>query len=92
MDKRKGSFAMRKSYWLFLLMFVTQPTGLHAATKDAERPDKEMLRMIDFLKDWEVIDNMEMMKDMHQVARAAEQGARAGTLPAAPPRKKETAK
>jgi hypothetical protein len=83
---------MRTPQWLFLLIFVMQPLGSLAATKQAEQPDKEMLRMMDFLKDWEVINNMEMMKDLQQVAPEAGQPPRAGAREPAPTRKKEAAK
>jgi len=77
---------MRNPKWLLLLIFVLQPLGSLAATKQVEQPNKEMLRMIDFLKDWEVINNMEMMKDLQQVAPEA------GAREPAPTRKKEAAK
>ena len=83
---------MRKPRWLLLLIFVMQPLGSRAATKQEEQPDKEMLRMMDFLKDWDVINNMEMLKDMQQIAPEAGQPQRAGAREPAPPRKKEAAK
>lgn len=83
---------MRKSRWLLLLIFVMQPLGSLAATKQSEQPDKEMLRMMDFLKDWEVINNMEMMKDMQQVAPETNQPPRADAREPTPMRKKEAAK
>jgi hypothetical protein len=82
---------MRKSPWL-LLLWMMQPLGSLAATKPAEQPDKEMLRMMDFLKDWDVINNMEMMKDLQQVAPEAGQPPRAGVRETTPARKKEATK
>ena len=83
---------MRKPRWHLVLIFVILPLGSLAATKQAEQPDKEMLRMMDFLKDWEVINNMEMMKDMQQVAPEANQPPRTGAREPTPTRKKEAAK
>jgi len=83
---------MRNPQWLLLLIFVLQPLGSLAATKQVEQPNKEMLRMIDFLKDWEVINNMEMMKDLQQVAPEAGAPPRASAREPAPTRKKEAAK
>lgn len=83
---------MRKPPWLLLLLWVMQPLGSLAATKQVEQPDKEMLRMMDFLKDWDVINNMDMMKDLQQVAPEAGQPPRAGAREPAPTRKKEAAK
>lgn len=83
---------MRKRSHLFLLLWLAQPVGGWAASKPAEQPDKEMLRMMDFLKDWDLINNMEMMKDLQQVAPEPGQPPRAGAREPAPARKKEAAK
>jgi hypothetical protein len=84
---------MRRPPWLLLLLlWLAQPIGSLAASKTAEQPDKEMLRMMDFLKDWDVINNMEMMRDLHQVAPEASQPPRAGAREPPPARKKEVAK
>ena len=83
---------MRKPPWLLLLLWVMKPPGSFAATKQVEQPDKEMLPMMDFLKDWDVINNMEMLKDLQQIAPEAGQPPRAGAREPAPPRKKEAAK
>ena len=83
---------MRNGLWLLLLFWLVQPVGASAATKPVEQPDKEMLRMMDFLKDWDLINNMEMMKDLQQAAPQAGQPPRAGAREPAPARKKEAAK
>ena len=84
---------MRRGAWLLLLLlWLAQPVGSLAASKTPEQPDKEMLRMMDFLKDWDVINNMDMMKDMQQVAPEASRPPRAGARQPAPPRKKEAEK
>ena len=83
---------MRKAPWLLLLLWVMKSPGLFAATKQVEQPDKEMLRMMDFLKDWDVINNMEMLKDLQQVAPETGQPPRAGAREPVPARKKEAAK
>lgn len=82
---------MRHRRWL-LLAILLFPLSSMAATKQTETPDKEMLRMMDFLKDWEVINNMEMMKDMQQVAPETQPSSRAGARSPAPARKNEAAK
>ena len=83
---------MRKRPWLLLLLWMMNPPGSSAATKQVEQPDKEMLRMMDFLKDWEIINNMEMMKDMQQVAPETQQPSRSGARAPTPTRKKEASK
>jgi hypothetical protein len=37
------------------------------ATKESQSPDKEMLRMMDFLREMELIKQAEMMQDLSQV-------------------------
>jgi hypothetical protein len=83
---------MRKRSWLLAFLCLIEPFGSFAATKAAEQPDKEMLRMMDFLKDWDVINNMEMMKDLQQVAPEANQSPRPSDRAPAPKNKKEAAK
>ncbi len=83
---------MRIPRWLLLLVFLMPAWGSLAATKQTETPDKEMLRMMDFLKDWDVINNMEMMKELQQVAPETQQTPRSGARTPAPMRKNEAAK
>jgi hypothetical protein len=60
-----------------------------AASNEPEQPDKEMLRMIDFLKDLEVIRNMDMMKDMQRLEQMRDQAARDPGQSSTPPAKKK---
>lgn len=83
---------MRRDSWLLLVLCLAQPVGAPAASKPAEQPDKEMLRMMDFLKDWELINHMEMMKDLQQLPPEAGQPPRAGAREPAPAKKREAAK
>ncbi len=83
---------MRNHRWVLLLISMMPSLGSPAATKQAEQPDKEMLRMMDFLKDWDVINNMEMMKDMQQIAPEVGQSPRPSARAPAPLQKKEAAK
>ncbi len=58
---------MGQSAWLTLLVILTAAWPSFAANKGSERPDREMLRMMEFLRDMEMIKQMEMMQDMHNV-------------------------
>lgn len=60
-----------------------------AATRD-EPPDREMLKMMEFLREMEMIKQMEMLRDMHVVENAGDQ-AKTPQKPARG-RKKETPK
>jgi hypothetical protein len=58
---------MRQPSWLMLLLILAAPQASFAAAKDNEPPDKEMLRLMDFLRDMEMIKQAEMMQDLAQV-------------------------
>jgi len=52
--------------WLLLLMFLSVPNA-YGATRDSERPDREMLRMMEFLREMEMMKQMEILRDLNQV-------------------------
>ena len=80
-----------RSQWFFLFSLVLAPAA-SAASKEPEPPDREMLRMIDFLKDMELIKNLEMMKDIRQLEQVRDQAARDPGRSSLPTTKKEPAK
>lgn len=49
-----------------------------AAEKIGDKPDPEMLRMMEFLKDWEMFKNMEMLREMPQVRADSKSGDATG--------------
>jgi len=53
--------------WPIVLLVLTVSTVGFAANKDSQPPDKEMLRMMDFLREMEMIKQAEMMQDLSQV-------------------------
>ena len=81
---------IKLSAGLSLLLACMAETAL-PATKDAQPPDREMLKMIEFLREMEMIKQMEMLQDMHHLENASEPktGAPQKTPPA---KKKETVK
>ena len=80
-----------RGQWVFLLALVLTPPAVSAASKEDAQPDREMLRMLEFLKDMEVIKNMEMMKDIRQLEQMRDQVSRDPGRPSTPT-KKEPAK
>jgi hypothetical protein len=75
--------------WLAALFLLLAGTPTLAATKDAGEPDREMLRMMEFLREIEMLKQMEMMREMHDFEQAG------GQLPptkSPPDKKKEPAK
>ena len=63
-----------------------------AAGKDNESPDKEMLRMMDFLREMEMIKQAEMMQDLSQVERVGDQNSDTRVQQPLPSKRKEAAK
>jgi hypothetical protein len=85
---------VRQTRWLILLLFLLlalPPAGL-AATKGVEPPDKEMLRMMDFLREMEMIKQVEMMQDLSQVEQGGDPGSDNRLQKPLPTKKKEAAK
>jgi len=72
------------------LMLATAPSAT-AATKDQELPDREMSRMMEFLKEMEMIKQIEMMQDLHHVDPVGDQVKNAKPIRPSPA-KKETLK
>jgi hypothetical protein len=75
---------------LALLLGTVQPAV--SATKEQELPDKEMLRMIDFLRDMEMIKRMDMLREMERLEPGGAQANNSAPRKAAPLAKKETLK
>ena len=53
---------MRRIAW-FLLLFLFYSSSF-AATKQEELPDREMLRVMDLLREWEMIKNLDLMRQL----------------------------
>jgi len=83
---------MNQAICLVVAVLVVAPVASSSATKEQTPPDKEMIKMLEFLRDMEMIKQLDMMQDLHNVEAA---GAQAKNLPAAksvPGQKKESAK
>jgi hypothetical protein len=63
-----------------------------AASKDNQRPDKEMLRMMDFLREMEMVKQAEMMQDLSQVEQVGDSISNEGGRKPLPAKRKEAAK
>lgn len=83
---------MRNHNWFTLVVLLATSAPSLAATKDSDRPDREMLRMIDFLKEMEMIKQIEMMQDMQQFEQIGDQMPRGSAKTSLPAKRKEAAK
>jgi len=83
---------MRNPNWLTLVVLLAASAPSLAATKDSDRPDREMLRMMDFLREMEMIKQMEMMQDMQRVEQIGDQMPRGSAQTSLPAKRKEAAK
>ena len=83
---------MRYAAGLIMVVVLAVPTVSFAASKDSQPPDKEMLRMMDFLREMEMIKQVEMMQDLSQVEKVGEQNSDTGLQKPLPSKRKEAAR
>jgi hypothetical protein len=83
---------MRQASWLLLLLVLVDGRVAFAAGKDNEPPDKEMLRMMDFLREMEMIKQVEMMQDLSQVEQVGDPTSTNRMRKPSPAKRKEAAK
>ena len=81
----KTGMRLWRAIGVLLLVLTSTPTS--AANKDPEQPNKEMLRMMDFLRDMEALKHMEMMPDVQHLERPAGSINPAPQKGSAPPKK-----
>ncbi len=62
------------------------------ASADSGPPDREMLRMMDLLRDMEMIKQIDMLQDMHNLAQGDVSAKVAPERKSAPAKQKESAK
>jgi len=77
---------------LILLLVLAGSTAGFCASKDSQPPDKEMLRMMDFLREMEMIKQAEMMQDLSQVEQVGDSISKDRVQKPLPPKKKEATK
>lgn len=54
-------------YSVGLALVLIGATAAFAATKDADPPDREMLKMMEFLRDMEMLKQLDMLQEMKQL-------------------------
>jgi hypothetical protein len=62
-----------------------------AATRD-DPPEREMLEMMEFLREMEMIKQVDMLRDMSVIEAGGDQATKAPPQKSSPPRKKEIGK
>ena len=77
---------------VFVLRSALAAPFLFAAAKDTEKPGREMLRMIEFLKEMEILQQIDTMRDMHEADHAGPPPAEAGLNKIPRPKNKGTQK
>ena len=83
---------MRQVTGLTLVLVLTVSTAGFAASKANQPPDKEMLRMMDFLREMEMIKQVEMMQDLSEVEKVGEQNSDTRLQKPLPSKRKEPAR
>lgn len=74
------------------LLFFLWPNALGRAATKQETPDKEMLKLMDFLQHWDMIKDLDLIRDFSQVEADAERATTASSGKGLPPRKREPTK
>ena len=64
---------MRGIAWIFVLLLFG-PSSF-AASKQEETPDREMLKLMELLRDWDMIKNLDLMRQMEQLERTGDSSA-----------------
>lgn len=75
--------------WVLLVLFGAVPG--RAATDDQQHPDREMLRMMNFLREMEMLKQVEILRDMHTVESLADNQLRSTHLSKPPTAHKKEA-
>jgi hypothetical protein len=83
---------MKTAALIALLAGTFTAFSLMAATKDSDKPDKEMLRMMELLKDMDMIRQIDLMQDIQKVEPSAGAAEGTATEKSVPARKRELAK
>ena len=83
---------MRHVSWLTVLFVLAVSTVGFSANKDSSAPDKEMLRMMDFLREMEMNKQAEMMQDLSQTEQVGDQSSDTRLQKPVPSKRKEAAK
>ena len=86
-----SNFMRQVSLPIVLLVLAVSTVGF-SANKDRSAPDKEMLRMMDFLREMEMIKQADMMHDLSQVERVGDQNSDTRLRKPLPTKRKEAAK
>jgi len=60
--------------WLPLIILLMGVPALLGAAKEQEPPDKEMLKMMEFLREMEIIKQQELMRELDRAESLAAQG------------------
>lgn len=53
---------MRRMIWILILLLFCP--AAFAATKQEGPPDQEMLKLMELLRDWEMIKNLDLMRQL----------------------------
>lgn len=83
---------MHRRKCLPLVILLIAAPALFGATKEQEPPDKEMLKMIEFLRDMEMFKQLEMMRELDRAESLGDPVKNPLPQRPAPAKKKEAPK
>ena len=66
---------MRPAAWIALFSVLVSTASIAAVPKDYDRPDREMLQMMELLRNMEMIKQIDLMQDMQKIDSVGEPAA-----------------
>ena len=71
--RREPLIVIRRNPLPLALLLIAVP-GLCAATRETDLPDKEMLKMMELLREMEMVKHMELMRELDRAEALGETG------------------
>ena len=68
---------MRELAWITSFLLLLHLFSF-AGTREEKRPDQEMLRLMEFLREWDMIKNLDFMRQLDSVSRMEEAASEQG--------------
>ena len=75
---------------MLVLLLLPQPLTLAATQQD--KPEKEMIKLLEFLRQWDMIKDLDLLRALPAIEGEGEDGATTSSRKEFPARKKEIIK
>lgn len=75
-----------------MLVLLLLPAPLNLAATQQDKPEKEMIKLLEFLQQWDMIKDLDLMRELPAMEGEGEHGATTSSRKESPARKKEIIK